>query len=202
MAMARATQPSVIADIASASPDVSFDERVSLLQEIDVTARLRSLVPLLARQTEVAQLRTKIHEDVQKTINKTQREHILREQLRAVRKELAELEGGGEDAEEDLSSRVESTGMPEQVKQRVLKEVRRLEQIPSASPEMGMVRTWVDWLLDLPWGDPPTEKIDIEHTAKILNEDHYGFSKVKDRILEWLPLRDRVVAKACQSRPA
>ena len=195
MAMARATQPSVIADIASASPDVSFDERVSLLQEIDVTARLRSLVPLLARQTEVAQLRTKIHEDVQKTINKTQREHILREQLRAVRKELAELEGGGEDAEEDLSSRVESTGMPEQVKQRVLKEVRRLEQIPSASPEMGMVRTWVDWLLDLPWGEPPAERVDIERAAAILDEDHYGLTKVKDRLLEWLAVRERTRAK-------
>ena len=201
MAMARATQPSVIADIASASPDVSFDERVSLLQEIDVTARLRSLVPLLARQTEVAQLRTKIHEDVQKTINKTQREHILREQLRAVRKELAELEGGGEE-EEDLSSRVESTGMPEQVKQRVLKEVRRLEQIPSASPEMGMVRTWVDWLLDLPWGDPPAERVDIERAAAILDEDHYGLTKVKDRLLEWLAVRERTRAKVDGAPPA
>src|SRR5207253_3277268 len=134
-----------------------------------------------------------------KTINKTQREHILREQLRAVRKELAELEGGGEDAEEDLSSRVESTGMPEQVKQRVLKEVRRLEQIPSASPEMGMVRTWVDWLLDLPWGAPSAEKLDIEQAASILDEDHYGLSKVKDRIIEWLAVRERTRTKLAEA---
>ena len=194
MAMARATQPELIADIASAAPDISFDERVQLLQQVDVVERLRLLVPLLARQQEVAQLRSKIHEDVQKTINKTQREHILREQLRAIRKELAELEGTGED-EEDLSARVEAAGMPDGVKQRVLKEVHRLEQIPSASPEMGMVRTWIDWLLDLSWGDPPAERVDIERAAEILDEDHYGLSKVKDRILEWLAVRERTLAK-------
>jgi ATP-dependent Lon protease len=194
MAMARAAQPALIADIASTSPDLSFEERVELLQQLDVLTRLRELVPLLARQIEVAQLRGKINEDVQKTINKSQREHILREQLRAVRKELAELDEAAED-EEDLATRVENAGMPDNVKQRVLKEVRRLEQIPSASPEMGMVRTWVDWLLDLPWGDPPVEKIDIAHTAKILDEDHYGLSKVKDRILEWLAVRERVLSK-------
>ena len=195
MAMTRASQPVVIADLASTAPDLSFDERVSLLQEVDAITRLRSLVPLLARQLEVAQLRSKIHEDVQKTINKTQREHILREQLRAVRKELAELDGAVED-EEDLSARVESSAMPDAVKQRVLKEVHRLEQIPSASPEMGMVRTWIDWLLELAWGDPVEEHIDIERTKAILDEDHYGLTKVKDRILEWLAVRERTRAKA------
>ena len=85
--------------------------------------------------------------------------------------------------------------MPDNVKQRVLKEVHRLEQIPSASPEMGMVRTWVDWLLDLPWVDPPAETLDIERAAAILDEDHYGLTKVKDRILEWLAVRERIRAK-------
>ena len=194
MAMSRATEPELIADIASAAPDLSFEERVGLLQEISVVQRLRGLVPMLARQLEVAQLRSKIHEDVQKTINKSQREHILREQLRAIRKELAELEGGTED-EEDLSARVEAAGMPDGVRQRVLKEVHRLEQIPSASPEMGMVRTWIDWLLDLSWGDPPPEHVDIERAAAILDEDHYGLTKVKDRLLEWLAVRERTLAK-------
>ncbi|MBV8300517.1 MAG: LON peptidase substrate-binding domain-containing protein, partial [Candidatus Dormibacteraeota bacterium] len=189
MAMARATAPAVVADIAAAAPDLSFEERVALLQEVEVVTRLRSLVPLLARQAEVAQLRSKIHEDVQKTINKTQREHILREQLRAIRKELSELEGGDDD-EEDLAGRVENSAMSEAVKQRALKEVRRLEQIPSASPEMGMVRTWVDWLLDLPWGDASEPPVDIERAQSILDEDHYGLTKVKDRILEWLAVRE------------
>ncbi len=195
VAMARAAQPDLIADIASTCPDFSFDDRVALLQETDAIARLRTLIPLLAREVEVAQLRSKIHEDVQKTINNSQREHILREQLRAIRKELSDLDDAGED-DEDLSARVEKAGMPDNVKQRVLKEVHRLEQIPSASPEMGMVRTWVDWILDLPWVDPPTETLDIERAAAILDEDHYGLSKVKDRILEWLAVRDRIRIKA------
>jgi ATP-dependent Lon protease len=195
VAMARAGEPELIADIASTCPDFDFDDRVGLLQETDPIARLRTLIPLLAREVEVAQLRTKIHEDVQKTINNSQREHILREQLRAIRKELAELDDAGED-DEDLATRVENAGMPENVKTRVLKEVHRLEQIPSASPEMGMVRTWVDWLLDLPWVDPPAETLDIERAAAILDEDHYGLTKVKDRILEWLAVRDRIRVKA------
>ena len=195
VAMARASQPELIADIASTCPDFGFDDRVALLQETDTIARLRKLIPLLAREVEVAQLRTKIHEDVQKTINNSQREHILREQLRAIRKELSELDDAGED-DEDLTARVEKAGMPDNVKQRVLKEVHRLEQIPSASPEMGMVRTWVDWLLDLPWVDPPAETLDIERAAAILDEDHYGLTKVKDRILEWLAVRERIRFKA------
>jgi ATP-dependent Lon protease len=194
VAMARASQPELIADIASTCPDFGFDDRVALLQETDTIARLRTLIPLLAREVEVAQLRTKIHEDVQKTINNSQREHILREQLRAIRKELTELDDAGED-DEDLAARVEKAGMPDNVKQRVLKEVHRLEQIPSASPEMGMVRTWVDWLLDLPWVDPPAETLDIERAAAILDEDHYGLTKVKDRILEWLAVRERIRTK-------
>ena len=195
VAMARASQPELIADIASTCPDFGFDDRVALLQETDTLVRLRKLIPLLAREVEVAQLRSKIHEDVQKTINNSQREHILREQLRAIRKELSELDDAGED-DEDLSARVEKAGMPDNVKQRVLKEVHRLEQIPSASPEMGMVRTWVDWLLDLPWVDPPAETLDIERAAAILDEDHYGLTKVKDRVLEWLAVRDRIRVKA------
>jgi ATP-dependent Lon protease len=201
MAMTRASAPDVIADIASAAPDLSFEERVGLLQEINVLARLRTLVPLLARQLEVAQLRSKIHEDVQKTINKSQREHILREQLRAIRKELSDLEGATDD-EEDLAARVESSGMPDPVRQRVLKEVHRLEQIPSASPEMGMVRTWIDWLLDLSWGDPPREHVDIDRAAAILDEDHYGLTKVKDRVLEWLAVRERTLAKLADKESA
>src|SRR5580704_13854021 len=195
VAMARASQPELIADIASTCPDFGFEDRVALLQETNAVARLRKLIPLLAREVEVAQLRSKIHEDVQKTINNSQREHILREQLRAIRKELSELDDAGED-DEDLSARVEKAGMPDNVKQRVLKEVHRLEQIPSASPEMGMVRTWVDWLLDLPWSDPPAETLDIERAGAILDEDHYGLTKVKDRILEWLAVRERIRFKA------
>jgi ATP-dependent Lon protease len=191
VALTRSSEPARVADMASAAPDVAVTDKVALLQDLDIAGRLRALVPLLAKQVEVAQLRSKIQEDVQKTINKGQREAILREQLRAIRKELNELEGSSSEAEEDLATRVENAGMPEAVKARTLKEVARLEQIPSASPELGMVRSYVDWLLDLPWGDPPAENVDIARAKQILDEDHYGLPKVKDRILEWLAVRQR-----------
>jgi ATP-dependent Lon protease len=200
-AMARATAPARVADIASAAPDLTVAERVELLQTIDAVGRLRRLAPLLGRQIEVASMRTRIHEDVQRTINKSQREHILREQLRAVRKELAELDGEADDGE-DLTGRIEALGMPPAVRARALKEVARLEQIPSASPELGMLRTWVDWLLDLPWGDRPVEQIDIEGASAILDEDHYGLGKVKDRILEWMAVRDRAQRRSAASAQA
>jgi len=98
----------------------------------------------------------------------------------------------------DLAERLEGLGMPPAVRARAHKEVSRLEQIPSASPEMGMVRTWIDWLLDLPWGERPSEHIDIERAAAILDEDHFGLSKVKDRILEWMAVRDRAQRRAAQ----
>ncbi len=194
-AMARAGAPSRVADIASAAPDLTVGERVELLQTLDAVERLRRLAPLLGRQVEVASMRTRIHEDVTRTINKSQREHILREQLRAVRKELAELDGEGDDGE-DLTARIEALGMPPAVRARALKEVSRLEQIPGASPELGMLRSWVDWLLDLPWGEPPHGDIDIDRAAAILDADHYGLAKVKDRILEWMAVRDRAQRRA------
>ncbi|MHB8717470.1 MAG: endopeptidase La [Candidatus Dormibacteria bacterium] len=193
--MARAATPSRIADIAATAPDLPISDRVALLQEIDPLIRLRSIAPLLARQVEVASLRTRINEDVQRTINKSQREHILREQLRALRKELAELEGESDDAD-DLVARIESVAMPEAVRARALKEAQRLEQIPSASPEMGMVRTWLDWLLDVPWGLPANGgSVDIDAAAAILDEDHFGLNKVKDRILEWMAVRQRALQR-------
>jgi ATP-dependent Lon protease len=194
VAVSRATEPARIADVCSAAPDLAPVDKVALLQETDVAARLRLLVPLLAKQVEVAQLRSKINEDVQKTINKGQREHILREQLRAIKRELAELEGTVDD-EDDLATRVANAGMPDAVRARTLKEVSRLEQIPQASPELGMVRTYVDWLLDLPWADPAPEEVDIERAKQILDEDHYGLPKVKDRLLEWLAVRQRTLGR-------
>ncbi|HEX6493828.1 MAG TPA: endopeptidase La [Candidatus Dormibacteraeota bacterium] len=194
VAVSRTTEPAKIADVCSAAPDIAATDKVALLQELDVAARLRMLVPLLAKQVEVAQLRSKINEDVQKTINKGQREHILREQLRAIKRELAELEGSVED-EDDLATRVENLGMPEAVRARALKEVSRLEQIPQASPELGMVRTYIDWLLELPWADPPPEEVDIDRAKEILDEDHFGLPKVKERILEWLAVRQRTLGR-------
>jgi ATP-dependent Lon protease len=192
VAVARAKEPGKVADLTGTAPDLDPQDRIALLQEPDVERRLRGLVPLLARQLEVAQLRNKIQQDVAQTINQGQREAILREQLKAIRKELAEV-GGESTAEDDLRERIDAAGMPDTVHARALKELDRLESLPSASPEVGIVRTYVEWLADLPWHDAGAERVDIREAARILDEDHYGLPKVKERILEWMAVRKRVL---------
>ncbi|MGA9775368.1 MAG: endopeptidase La [Candidatus Dormiibacterota bacterium] len=193
-AVSRAKEPSKVADLAGTAPDLDATDRIALLQEPDVERRLRGLIPLLARQVEVAQLRNKIQQDVAQTINQGQREAILREQLKAIRKELSEL-GGETGQEEDLRERILAAGMPDNVQQRALKELDRMEATPSASPEVGMLRNYLDWLVDLPWQDPEQERLDIESASRILDEDHYGLPKVKERILEWMAVRQRVLER-------
>jgi len=194
VAVARAKEPGKVADLTGTAPDLDPLDRIALLQEPDVERRLRGLVPLLARQLEVAQLRNKIQQDVAQTINQGQREAILREQLKAIRKELAEV-GGEATADDDLRERIDASGMPEAVHGRALKELDRLESLPSASPEVGIVRTYVEWLVDLPWKDAGQERVDIREAARILDEDHYGLPKVKERILEWMAVRKRVLER-------
>ncbi|MGA7087857.1 MAG: endopeptidase La [Candidatus Dormiibacterota bacterium] len=194
VAVARAKEPGKVADLSGTAPDLEPQDRIALLQEPDVERRLRGLVPLLARQLEVAQLRNKIQQDVAQTINQGQREAILREQLKAIRKELAEV-GGENTAEDDLRERIDAAGMPETVHSRALKELDRLESLPSASPEVGIVRTYVEWLVDLPWKDAGQERVDIKEAARILDEDHYGLPKVKERILEWMAVRKRALER-------
>ncbi len=197
VAVARAKEPGKVADLAGTAPDLDPQDRIALLQEDDVERRLRGLVPLLARLLEVAQLRSKIQQDVAQTINQGQREAILREQLKVIRKELADL-GGESGSEEDLRERITAAGMPEPVLKRALKEMDRMESTPSASPEVGMIRNYLDWLVELPWGDAGPERVDIQEAARILDEDHYGLPKVKERILEWMAVRKRVLERRAQ----
>ena len=197
VAVARAKEPGKVADLAGTAPDLDPQDRIALLQEDDVERRLRGLVPLLARLLEVAQLRSKIQQDVAQTINQGQREAILREQLKVIRKELADL-GGESGSEEDLRERITAAGMPEPVLKRALKELDRMESTPSASPEVGMIRNYLDWLVELPWGDAGPERVDIQEAARILDEDHYGLPKVKERILEWMAVRKRVLDRRAQ----
>ncbi|MGH7666563.1 MAG: endopeptidase La [Candidatus Dormibacteria bacterium] len=201
VAVARAKEAGKVADLSGTAPDLDPIDRIALLQEPDVERRLRGLVPLLARQLEVAQLRNKIQQDVAQTINQGQREAILREQLKAIRKELAEV-GGEATAEDDLRERIDAAGMPEAVHARAVKEMDRLESLPSASPEVGIVRTYVEWLVDLPWMDAGQERVDIREAARILDEDHYGLPKVKERILEWMAVRKRVLERRALAEAA
>jgi ATP-dependent Lon protease len=201
VAVTRAKEASKVADLAGTAPDLASEDRIALLQEPDVERRLRGLVPLLARQSEVAQLRNKIQQDVAQTINQGQREAILREQLKVIRKELAEM-GGESGVEEDIRERIEAAGMPDSVRQRALKELDRMESTPSASPEVGMLRNYLDWLVELPWGSAAEERVDIAEAARILDEDHYGLPKVKERILEWMAVRQRVLARRAEVEKA
>src|SRR5712692_5533571 len=179
--------PSHFADLVASSPDLTLEQRQQLLEMPAVVERLKFISVFLAKQNEILELKAKIQSEVQQTLDKTQREYILREQMKAIQKELGEDEGGAELRE--IREKIEQAGMPETVKEKALKEVSRLEKIPQASPETGVIRTYVDWLVSLPWSKAASDDWDIQQAAKILDEDHYGLPKIKDRILEYMAVR-------------
>src|SRR5256885_2795678 len=141
--------PSHFADLVASSPDLTLEQRQQLLETPSVVERLKFLSVFLAKQNEILELKAKIQSEVQQTLDKTQREYILREQMKAIQKELGEDEGGAELKE--IKDKIDQAGMPDAVKEKALKEVGRLEKIPQASPESGVIRTYVDWLISLPW---------------------------------------------------
>ncbi len=187
--VAKTDDPVYLADLVAAAPDHTLEQKQHMLETPNVIERLRLLSLFLTKQVEILELKTKIQSEVQSTIGKLQREQILREQLKAIRKELGEDEEGAE--LQQLRHKVEACGMPDAVKERALKEIDRMQSIPVASPEVGIIRTYVDWLIALPWGAPPAETWDIKGAAVVLNEDHYGVEKIKERILEYMAVRQR-----------
>ncbi len=182
------TEPGLLADMVAYSPDMSTEQRQELLETIDVEQRLKLVSVFLARQIEILELKGKIQSEVKSEMDKTQREYILREQLKAIQRELGEDDPQQAEINE-LREKVESSGMPEEVATRAIKEIDRMSRIPSASPEVGVIRTYVDWLVSLPWTTSTDDRLDIREAAQILDEDHYGLEKVKERILEYLAVR-------------
>ncbi len=178
----------LLADMTAYSPDMSTEQRQELLETVNVADRLRLASQFLAKQIEVLELKGRIQSEVKSEMDKTQREYILREQMKAIQKELGEDDPAVAEASE-LRERVEQSAMPEEVKERALKEVDRLSRIPSASPEQGVIRTYVDWLVSLPWGIETDDNLDLEDAEKILNEDHWGLEKPKERIVEYMAVR-------------
>src|SRR5688500_15858288 len=170
------------------SPDMSTEQRQELLETIDVIERLKLVSNFLANQVEILELKGRIQSEVKSEMDKTQREYILREQLKAIQRELGEDDPQQAEINE-LREKVEAAGMPEEIKARAIKEVDRMSRIPSASPEVGVIRTYVDWLIGLPWNVSTDDNLDIKEAAKILDEDHYGLEKIKERILEYLAVR-------------
>ncbi|MBA2489124.1 MAG: endopeptidase La, partial [Chloroflexi bacterium] len=182
------TEPGLLADMVAYSPDMSTEQRQELLETIDVTERLKLVSTFLARQIEILELKGRIQSEVKSEMDKTQREYILREQLKAIQRELGEDDPQQAEINE-LREKVEAAGMPDEIKARAIKEVDRMSRIPSASPEVGVIRTYVDWLIGLPWTVSTEDNLDIREAARILDEDHYGLEKIKERILEYLSVR-------------
>jgi ATP-dependent Lon protease len=182
------TEPGLLADMVAYSPDMSTEQRQELLETLDVVERLKLVSTFLARQVEILELKGRIQSEVKSELDKTQREYILREQLKAIQRELGEDDPQQAEVNE-LREKVEEANMPDEVKERALKEVDRMSRIPSASPEVGVIRTYVDWLVALPWDKSSVDNLDIRQAAKVLDEDHYGLEKVKERILEYLSVR-------------
>ncbi|MEO6796167.1 MAG: endopeptidase La [Candidatus Dormibacter sp.] len=187
--VAKTDDPVYLADLVSAAPDQTLEQKQHMLETPNVLERLRLLSLFLTKQVEILELKAKIQNEVQSTIGKLQRDQILREQLKAIRKELGDDEEGAD--LQQLRDKVEAAGMPEAVKERALKEIDRMQSIPAASPEVGIIRTYVDWLVALPWGPPAAETWDIGVASTVLDEDHYGVEKIKERILEYMAVRQR-----------
>ena len=182
------TSPAQLADLATAYMDVKPEEKQEILETIDVAARMEKVSRLLAQRIEVLRLSQEIGRQTRAAIDERQREVLLREQLAAIRRQLGEGEEGKAEIAE-LSAAIGKANMPKEVEEQARKELRRLERMPEASAEHGMVRSYLDWLIELPWSLPEEAPIDIAEARRILDEDHYGLDKIKRRIIEYLAVR-------------
>ncbi|MCD6361364.1 MAG: LON peptidase substrate-binding domain-containing protein, partial [Armatimonadetes bacterium] len=180
-----------LADLIASYLDLKLADRQMLLEELDGVKRLERASEHLVEELKILRLERQIHERVEEEIDDTQREYWLREHLRAIQDELGQREGVSGDAE-DYRRRVEAADMPEEARLKALDEIERLERVPAASPEVSVVRTYLDWLLAMPWNRGTADRIDIERAARIMDEDHYGLRKIKERILEFLAVRQLV----------
>jgi len=180
--------PAALADFVANASDMTPAEKQELLETFDIQERLDKLLRLLAQQIEVLRLSKQIGEQTQESLQGRQREHILREQLRQIQKELGEGEGSGAEITE-LREAIDKAKMPEEADKQARKELARLERTPEASAEHSMIRSYIDWLIELPWSTLSEERIDIAEARRILDEDHYGLPKIKQRILEFLAVR-------------
>ena len=182
------TSASALADFVAGVSDARASEKQEILETIDVKERLDKLLALVAQRIEVLKLSKTIGEQTQQSLSSQQREHILREQLRQIQKELGE--GDDKPAEiAELREQIEKADMPKEAAEQAKKELKRLERMPEAAAEYGMVRNYLEWLIELPWSKLDPDTIDVAEARRILDEDHYGLPKVKRRILEYLAVR-------------
>jgi ATP-dependent Lon protease len=180
--------PGQLADSAGYAPEMTFQERADLLATFDLRERLQKVLAFFQRQIQLQELREEIRGQVREAMEKSQREYILREQLRAIRRELGEEDGEAGESER-YRQRIEAAGMPEEAQREALRELARLERMPPQAAEYGVIKTYLDWLVDLPWQRSDPEEIDIARARAVLDEDHYDLEEVKERILEHLAVR-------------
>ncbi|MBK7977191.1 MAG: endopeptidase La [Deltaproteobacteria bacterium] len=179
--------PGNLADIVAAYLNIPVERKQDVLETMDVRDRLQEISRHLTKELEILELSHKIQSEVKGNIDKSQREYYRREQMKAIQKELGEREPGSE--VDELREAIAKAKMPEQVEKVAFKELDRLERMNSSSPEYSVARTYLDWLIELPWAKETDDRLDLEQAEKILNEDHYDLEKVKKRILEYLAVR-------------
>jgi len=180
--------PSALADFLAANLSINIATKQKLLEELDATKRLKQISVILANQLEVLELSYKIQSRVRESIDKNQREYFLQEQLKAIQTELGQKDLRTEELKQ-ISKNIAKAKMPKKVEQEAIRELDRLTKIPPASPEYSVIRTYLDWVCELPWSIQTSDQLDINKAQRILNADHYDLRKVKKRILEFLAVR-------------
>jgi ATP-dependent Lon protease len=181
--------PSELADLATAYMDVKPDEKQEILETVDITARMDKVSRQLSHRIEVLRLSQEIGKQTKAALDERQREVLLREQMAAIQRQLGEGDDGKAAEIAELDKAIADAGMPKEVEDQARKELRRLQKMPEAAGEYGMVRTYLDWLIELPWKLPEEKPIDINEARRILDADHYGLDKIKKRIIEYLAVR-------------
>ncbi|MEE2672550.1 MAG: endopeptidase La [Myxococcota bacterium] len=184
-AVGNVEDPSQLADLVAHHLDFDIGGRQKVLEELEVAERLKRVLSQINKQNEALQLETEIKEKVQTEMGRTQRDYMLRQQLEAIRRELGESEEGEEGAE-GLRERIEAAGLPEVALEQATRELERLAQTPSAAAEHSVIRAYLEWIADLPWSKLSKDQLDVRRAREILDEDHYGLEKVKDRIIEFI----------------
>jgi ATP-dependent Lon protease len=182
------SEPGWLADMIATSISLSFKERQNLLMMVDPVERLKRVNRLLAQELDVLQLEDEIQNRVQNEVDRSQREFYLREQMKAIQTELGEGDVWTREIAE-LREKIEKTSLPEEAKTQANKEIERLTQMPPLAPEVGIIRGYLDWILDLPWETATDDNLDVKHAADVMEQYHYGLGKAKDRILEYIAVR-------------
>jgi ATP-dependent Lon protease len=181
------TDPSQIADMSGYSPDLSFEQKVEVLETVDLEQRLEKVLVWAKEVLAELELKDKIRSDVREGMEKNQREYILRQQMDAIRKELGDSDD--ENVVEEYRRKIAEAGMPDDVRAQAERELGRMERMGEQNPEVGWIRTYLDWMVEIPWGIRTEDNLDIADARRILDEDHEGLSDVKDRIVEYLAVR-------------